>query len=105
MIWIVERASLVGSLAQDLANVPETTNLRLPAPQGDLLQESARQQEFGSTLWFPFEGKNFPAAKSQRKMASLFAMTIQHGRTSSYLPALVSGCTPLKTSQESGVAP
>jgi hypothetical protein len=39
MIWIVERASLVGSLAQDLANVPETTNLRLPAPQGDLLQE------------------------------------------------------------------
>ena len=65
MIWIVERASLVGSLAQDLANVSETTNLRLPARQGDLLQECARKQEFGSTLWFPFAGKNFPAAKSQ----------------------------------------
>jgi hypothetical protein len=39
MIWILKRGSLVGSLAQDLANVPETTNLHLPARRGDLFQE------------------------------------------------------------------
>jgi hypothetical protein len=39
MTGILHSGSLVGSLAQNHAAVPETTNLRLPAPRGDLFQE------------------------------------------------------------------
>ena len=37
-------ASLVGSGAQDLADAPETTNLRSPARRGDLFQERTQDQ-------------------------------------------------------------
>jgi hypothetical protein len=39
MTEILHWGSLVGSLAQDLANVPGTTNSRSPARRDDLFQD------------------------------------------------------------------
>jgi hypothetical protein len=39
MICILKRGPLIGSLVQNLANLPKTMNLRSPASQGDLFQE------------------------------------------------------------------